>query len=151
MHSDTTVRQTDTGGISRRGEGGFTLIEICVAIAIVALGILTAMSILVPALRWAGDARRELTVGQTMMSAMDDLNSGISYLAPGDVGEPSDKQYGALSAFAMIGGGTQLPANTLYSPVVFIKPRVWDPATSNYSATTANTRLIELKVALFRE
>ena len=59
----------------RKGTG-FTLIEICVAIAIVALGILTAVSILAPALQWAGDAKRDFTAGDAALSAIAYLNSG---------------------------------------------------------------------------
>lgn len=54
----------------RNIRSGFTLIEICVALGVVAIGILTAMSILVPALRWAGEAKTDMTAAEAAITAV---------------------------------------------------------------------------------
>lgn len=64
-------------------KNGFTLLEICVAIAIVAVGIMTSMSMLAKSLEWAGNSKRDLAVTEAVQSAVAGLRAGepVSYLS----------------------------------------------------------------------
>lgn len=59
-----------------RQDSGFTLLEICIAIAIFAIGILTAMSVLVPAVRWGAEAKNDFTAAEAALSAAEFLQAG---------------------------------------------------------------------------
>ena len=158
MHGKRTVRALPAHRMDARrgGDGGFTLIEICVAIAIVALGILTAMSILVPALRWAGDARREMTVGQAVIDFMSLANSAgvdpTTSPAPPDPAAHFYIQAGGidirtgLGCFAVDG---QLLTG-IQSPTLLGKQRKFDPQNGVYSGTV-DAPIFSIQVKLFRE
>lgn len=57
-------------------QAGFTLIEITIALAIMSMGILSAMSILTPAVKWGANAREEFGAAQAIQSAIINLNAG---------------------------------------------------------------------------
>lgn len=59
-----------------RQNSGFTLLEICIAIAIFAIGILTSLSVLVPAVRWGADAKNDFTAAEAALSAAEFLQAG---------------------------------------------------------------------------
>ncbi|MDR0867075.1 MAG: hypothetical protein LBP75_01190 [Planctomycetota bacterium] len=64
----------------------FTLIEIAIAIAVFAIGILAAMAILVPSVRWGADAKTDFTAAEAALNLMQTANNtgvvGI-YQGPG--------------------------------------------------------------------
>lgn len=60
----------------RNRQAGFTLLEICIAIAIFAIGALTSMSILVPAVRWGADAQNDFAAAEAAVSAAEYLMTG---------------------------------------------------------------------------
>ncbi|GHV21109.1 hypothetical protein AGMMS49959_09670 [Planctomycetales bacterium] len=53
----------------------FTLIEIAIAIAVFAIGILTAMAILVPSVRWGADAKTDFTAAEAALNLMQTANN----------------------------------------------------------------------------
>lgn len=59
-----------------KGNRGFTLLEVCIAIGIFAIGCLTAMSAMVPAVRWGADAKRDFTAADAALSAVECLCAG---------------------------------------------------------------------------
>lgn len=54
----------------------FTLLEICLAIAIFSIGVLTAMSVLVPAVRWGSEAQVDFSAAPAALSAVSYFNGG---------------------------------------------------------------------------
>lgn len=54
----------------------FTLLEICLAIAIFAIGVLTAMGVLVPAVRWGAEAQVDFSVAGAALTAVEYFNAG---------------------------------------------------------------------------
>lgn len=60
-------------------QNGFTIIEVCVAIGIVAIGILTALSILLPTVVWSHTAKNDLKVIDATISSIQDYNAGCLF------------------------------------------------------------------------
>lgn len=141
---------------------GFTLIEICVAIAIVAMGILTAMSILTTSIRWAADAKKEITVVDATISAIEALESmtTIGTTASSEILRYSSDtdtvldstpvayvffQCGPYEVHIAVSNTTTAPSKYHPNAKLAVYPRNWNPIANDYSGignvifmTTAN-------------
>ncbi len=132
-------------GFSGCSSNGFTLIEICVAIIIVALGILTSMSILLPALKWAGESRKDLAVVQAVESAIAYAEAGGTFdgvNATNTVIYKNFDKYRVQFTCSAPAFGGLVPTPTYYPDVnVKVYRRVLDmsAATPTYSSVAADS------------
>ena len=112
-----------------RQDSGFTLLEICVAIAIFAIGVLPSLSVLVPAVRWGAEAKTDFTAAEAALSAAEFLQAG------GDLG--TDCLYlGANSTndfypFAVHASVAKIAAKSSADVTLKVYRRLLDPEKDN--------------------
>lgn len=117
----------------RPSGNAFTLIEVCVALGIVALGILTAMTILISSLQQAATAKRDFMAADAAMSAVGFLNAG------GTLSGDALVSYVDVGSYRVYPSNPVIPANTrLTTPhlrvTMTVKSKRWDPATGTHVA-----------------
>ncbi|GHS90567.1 hypothetical protein FACS1894139_10030 [Planctomycetales bacterium] len=82
----------------------FTLIEIAIAIAVFAIGILTAMAILVPSVRWGADAKTDFTAAEAALNLMQTANNtGVVGIYQGPGTATQTQFYPYVAAFYSLG------------------------------------------------
>lgn len=132
----------------RSGASGFTLIEVCVAIAIVALGIMTAMAILVPALRWAGEAQKDFTAAEAALTCANYLCAGNKIPSDDVVITTHTMKFGPFVVSS--GAVEEVTSSTPTLVTITVYTRKWDP-TQTSGGYSGKTPVFKTQALLSRE